>query len=61
MTRDARCLTPKEYARERKVSLRTVQRLIKAGKIPAERVGCQWRIWVSSRQRTTTTPDSSSL
>lgn len=41
-----RCLTPDEYADERKVSVRTVYRLIKAGKLPAERVGSQWRIWI---------------
>jgi len=43
---DRRCLTPEEYARERKVSVRTVYRLIKADKVPAERVGRQWRIWI---------------
>ena len=41
-----RCLTPEEYATERRVSLRTVYRLIAAGAIPAERVGHQWRIWL---------------
>ena len=44
-----RCLTPYEYATEKKVSRRTVYRLIKAKKIPAERIGQQWRIWVSRR------------
>jgi len=44
-----RCLTPDEYARERKVSTRTVYRLIRKGKIPAERVGAQWRIWIGCR------------
>jgi len=48
-----RCLTPDEYASERKVSTRTVYRLIKAGKIPAERVGTQWRIWIADPRRTT--------
>ena len=47
-----RCLTPDEYAIERKVSTRTVYRLIKAGKIPAERVGTQWRIWIVDPRRT---------
>jgi excisionase family DNA binding protein len=46
---DRRCLTPEEYARERKVSTRTVYRLIKAGTVKAERVGKQWRIWLSRR------------
>lgn len=41
-----RCLTPEEYAAERRVSLRTVYRLIHAKAIPAERVGHQWRIWL---------------
>ena len=43
-----RCLTPEEYATERRVSLRTVYRLIAAGTIPAERVGHQWRIWLAA-------------
>lgn len=38
------CLTPEEYARDRKVSVRTIYRLIKAGKIPAERIGHQWSV-----------------
>lgn len=46
---DRRCLTPEEYADERKVSRKTVYRLIKAGKIPAQRVGHQWRIWLHAR------------
>lgn len=48
-----RCVTPQEYARERKVSLRTVYRLIRDRKIPAERVGAQWRIWLRAPDRTT--------
>jgi len=44
----SRCLTPDEYAAEHKVSVRTVYRLIKAGRIPAYRVGVQWRIYVSA-------------
>lgn len=47
---DRRCLTPEEYATERRVSLKTVYRLIKAHKVPAERVGQQWRIWVGTRR-----------
>jgi excisionase family DNA binding protein len=47
-----RCLTPAEYAGERRVSVRTVYRLIYAGRIPAERVGHQWRIWVGPKLRT---------
>lgn len=43
---ERRCLTPEEYAAECKVSVRTVYRLIKAGKIPATRVGRQWRLWL---------------
>ena len=46
---DRHCLRPIDYARERKVSLRTVYRLIAAGTIPAERVGHQWRIWVGPK------------
>lgn len=57
---DRRCLTPEEYATERKVSVRTVYRLIKLGALPAERVGSQWRIWLHAKpnggQRTTTPP-----
>lgn len=49
MSQDRRCLTPEEYARERRVSLKTVYRLIKAGKVKAERVGQQWRIWLGTR------------
>lgn len=47
MTVPPRCLTPEEFARERRVSLKTVYRLIKARKVPAERVGNQWRIWLA--------------
>jgi excisionase family DNA binding protein len=43
---DRRCLTVEEYALERRVSIKTVYRLIKAGDVPAERVGVQWRIWL---------------
>lgn len=50
-----RCLTPEEFATERKVSLRTVYRLIHARQIPAEKVGRQWRIWLVV-QDTTPTP-----
>lgn len=56
----SRCLTPEEYASERKVSVRTVYRLIQAGKLPAERVGRQWRIWLrhSNGQSTTEAPNA---
>jgi excisionase family DNA binding protein len=47
---ERRCLTPEEYATERRVSLKTVYRQIKAHTLPAERIGRQWRIWVSVRQ-----------
>jgi excisionase family DNA binding protein len=52
------CYTPKEYAEKRKVSVRTVLRLIRSGKLPAERVGAQWRIWVRTGQQGTTAPYS---
>lgn len=51
---ERRCLTPEEYATERKVSLRTVYRLLKSGKLPAERVGVQWRIWLAGQRRSAT-------
>jgi len=51
-----RCLTPDEYARERKVSTRTIYRLIHSGKLKAERVGSQWRIWLRNVGHGTTTP-----
>jgi excisionase family DNA binding protein len=53
-----RCYTPDEYAKDRKVSVRTVYRLIKSGKIPAERVGSQWRIWMRAGHDMTTAPNS---
>jgi len=46
---DRRCLTPEEYARERRISLKTVYRLIQARKVPAEKIGRQWRIWLVVR------------
>lgn len=52
---ERRCLTPEEYAIERRVSTRTVYRLIKSGQVKAERVGAQWRIWLSRK----TTSDTS--
>ena len=43
---ERRCYTPEEFADTRKISIRTVYRLIKAGKIRGvERVGRQYRIW----------------
>jgi excisionase family DNA binding protein len=53
---DRRCLTPDEYAVERRVSVRTVYRLIKSGKVPAERVGGQWRLWLKIPSGHLTTP-----
>lgn len=53
---DRRCVTPEEYALERRLSVRTVYRLIKRGTVPAERVGHQYRIWLKLNR---TTPDSS--
>ncbi len=44
-----RCVTPDEYAAERRISIKTVYRLIKARKVPAERVGSQWRIWLGTK------------
>jgi excisionase family DNA binding protein len=56
---DRRCLTPEEYATARRISTRTVYRLIRSGKVPAERVGAQWRIWVRLPvgQQATTPPN----
>lgn len=54
----ARCLTPEEYARERRVSARTVYRLIKSGKLKAERVGRQWRIWLARARSDATAHDT---
>jgi excisionase family DNA binding protein len=56
----ARCLTPEEYATERRVSLKTVYRLIKAHKMPAERVGRQWRIWLGAHSSGHTRPSTDS-
>jgi excisionase family DNA binding protein len=56
-------LTTEEVLEYLHVNLRTVYRLIKAGKIPAVRVGRQWRfrkvdldVWLN-RQRTSPLPD----
>jgi excisionase family DNA binding protein len=56
---ERRCLTPEEFACERRISVRTVYRLIDRKDIPAERVGRQWRIWVtrSTRHNTTEPPE----
>ena len=54
---ERRCYTPDEYADKVRVSVRTVYRLIKAGKLSAERVGMQWRIYdvdYNTGQRRTT-------
>lgn len=37
-------LTPEEYAKELRISPSQVRRLCQAGKIPAVKVGGQWRI-----------------
>jgi excisionase family DNA binding protein len=50
---ERRCLKPKEYAAERRIDLKTMYRLIKTGKVPAERVGSQWRIWLSTKPNRT--------
>jgi excisionase family DNA binding protein len=57
-------LTTEEVLEYLQVNLRTVYRLIKAGKIPAVRIGRQWRfrrvdldIWLDS-QRTTPMSDA---
>lgn len=46
---ERRCLTPREYADERRISRKTVYRQIRAGTVPAERIGRQWRIYVHVR------------
>src|SRR6266496_2650032 len=55
---DETFLTTEEVLEYLQVNLRTVYRLIKAGKIPAVRVGRQWRFrkrdidaWLDSQQR----------
>ena len=57
---DETCLTTEEVLEYLQVNLRTVYRLIKAGKIPAVRVGRQWRFrkrdidaWLDSQRGTT--------
>jgi len=56
-------LTTEEVLEYLQVNLRTVYRLIKAGKIPAVRVGRQWRfrkadidLWLEGQQTTTAGP-----
>lgn len=45
---DRRCYTPEEFAFSRRISIRTVYRMIHSGKLRAvERVGRQYRIWVT--------------
>ena len=60
-------LTTEEVLEYLQVNLRTVYRLIKAGKIPAVRVGRQWRFrkrdidaWLDSQRAHSTQPTSSS-
>lgn len=56
---DRRCYTPEEFADSRKISVRTVYRLIKAGKIRGiERVGRQYRIWTKIPPHPDTTGQS---
>src|SRR6187200_2378461 len=59
-------LTTEEVLEYLQVNLRTVYRLIKAGKIPAVRVGRQWRFrkrdidaWLDSQRSRTAGPGSS--
>ena len=59
--RDASFLTTEEVLEYLQINLRTVYRLIKAGKIPAIRVGRQWRFrkadldeWLTSQQASST-------
>jgi excisionase family DNA binding protein len=58
-------LTTEEVLEYLQVNLRTVYRLIKAGKIPAVRVGRQWRFrkrdidaWLDSQRSRSSAPDS---
>jgi excisionase family DNA binding protein len=51
-----RCLTPEEYAEERRISVRTVYRMIHDKRIPAERIGRQWRIWLRPTGQYATQP-----
>lgn len=56
---DRRCYTPEEFAEKRRVSVRTIYRLIKAGKLKSvERVGRQYRIWVGPKPQDTTGQDT---
>jgi excisionase family DNA binding protein len=64
---DESFLTTEEVLDYLQVNLRTVYRLIKAGKIPAVRVGRQWRFrkgdidaWLESQRPRTTRPAASS-
>ncbi len=59
--RDEAFLTTEEVLEYLQINLRTVYRLIKAGKIPAIRVGRQWRFrktdldtWLTSQQASST-------
>jgi len=63
---DEACLTTEEAIEYLQVNLRTVYRLIKAGKIPAMRVGRQWRFrksdidtWLESQRTYVTRPATS--
>src|SRR6478609_6450312 len=62
---DETFLTTEEVLAYLQVNLRTVYRLIKAGKIPAVRVGRQWRFrkndidaWLDSQRPRGTAPES---
>ncbi len=41
---ESRTYTPDEYALKMKVSVKTIYRQIRAGRLKAEKVGHQWRI-----------------
>lgn len=65
MTEEA-FLTTEEVLEYLQVNLRTIYRLIKAGKIPAVRVGRQWRfrkadidLWLESQRPSSSSPDMS--
>lgn len=55
MTIETRIYTPQEYADKMKVSVKTIYRQIRAGKLKSERVGRQWRISRTAIGRQATT------
>jgi excisionase family DNA binding protein len=55
---DRHCYTPEEFAESRKISVRTVYRHIRAGKIHGvERIGRLYRIWTRTPPRDTSRHD----